>query len=478
MFIHLNKSSARPLWLQIVDDIIKKISWGEIAPGYKLPPTRQLAQELGISRSTAQLAYDELASRGYIETYGKGGTIVKDIKQASNIDDQQSITNFQVIQENIHYSTLIDELDTWLKINDAEQMEIDFRHQEPYIDDQFHDIWCKTFNKACKNFDLTAWSYSSPYGLEETRLEIKKYLSVSRGINVDLEQIMLVSGSQQGIDLIAQTLLNVGDRAAIEDPGFPGARLTLMSRGVNIIGIPIDQEGIMVDHIPNKSRLIFVTPSHQRPTGVVLSVQRRQQLIDFSLANQTWILEDDFDGEFRYRGGPLPSLFSENQSNVLFLLSLSKVIAPGIRLAAIIGNREVIKHLSKRQSLMNRQLPIMEQITLGEYMRSGQFEKHIRRMRKIYRDRQQTMIHSLKSQNLEKKFKIWGADTGLHIFLEADRQFDEIHAVQLAAQNGVGIYPLKPYCYTSDRKGLLLGFARTDEEKIAEGIRRVSSIFC
>lgn len=310
----------------------------------------------------------------------------------------------------------------------------------------------------------------------EARVQIQHYLELERGIEVTPNQIVLTAGTQQAVDLISQALLREQDIVAVEDPGFPGARLALMHRGMKITGVPVDNEGMVVNEIPSQARIIAVTPSHQRPTGVVMSIQRRQQLLKFALNNQSMIIEDDFDGEYRCHGGPLPSLFSEAPSHVLYILTLSKVLSPSIRLAAIVGPSVVVKKLGKMQALVQRQLPVMEQLTLAEFFRQGDFTRHVRRMRNICRRRHQTLMQALKENGLDNMFQIQGTETGLHVFLEADNNFHEDQAVGEAARQGIGIYPMKPYCYRSLRKGLLIGFARTDEKAIQEGIHRLTRI--
>ncbi|MGV2911670.1 PLP-dependent aminotransferase family protein, partial [Bacillus safensis] len=227
------------------------------------------------------------------------------------------------------------------------------------------------------------------------RSEIRQYLSVERGIDVEEDQMVLTGGTQQAIDLISQVLLKKGDTVAVEDPGFPGARLSFMHREMNIHPSPVDEEGMVVNTLPRRTKLIAVTPSHQRPTGVCMSVNRRQQLLKFAVSHQSYILEDDFDGDYRYHGGPLPSLFSEAPEHVIYILSFSKVLAPGIRLAAIVGSRAVMKEIAALQSLIQRQLPIMEQITLASFFKEGEFTRYVRRMRQLYKKRQAAMMDAL-----------------------------------------------------------------------------------
>jgi len=476
MYIHLDRSSATPLWQQIVTEIIHKIHSQKLLPDDQLTPTRVLAQELNVSRSTVQLAYDELLARGYISTSRRGGTKVISSDQYTASPPHQSEPPFSP-PTRPHFEEAEKQMDHWLSANQFhEKLDIDFRHQEPAIDAHFQNIWKRSLMKALQRLDLKDWGYSSPHGLWEVRSEIRQYLSVERGIDVEEDQMVLTGGTQQAIDLISQVLLKKGDTVAVEDPGFPGARLSFMHREMNIHPVPVDEEGMVVNTLPRRTKLIAVTPSHQRPTGVCMSVNRRQLLLKFAVSHQSYILEDDFDGDYRYHGGPLPSLFSEAPEHVIYILSFSKVLAPGIRLAAIVGSKAVMKEIAALQSLIQRQLPIMEQITLASFFKEGEFTRYVRRMRQLYKKRQAAMMESLLTHHFDKHFRIYGTDTGLHVFLEGAQDFDEKGSIEAAKAAGVGIYPLSPYCFESNRKGLLLGFACTDERMIQEGVCRLKKI--
>ncbi|MED1423973.1 PLP-dependent aminotransferase family protein [Bacillus altitudinis] len=473
MYIHLDRSSSTPLWQQIVNGIIQKIHTNTLNPDDQLTPSRVLAQELNVSRSTVQLAYDELLARGYVSTSRRGGTKVISSDHNAASPPHQNEPPF-ALPTRPHFDEAEKQMDHWLSANQFhDTLEIDFRHQEPAIDDHFQNIWKRSLLKALQRLNMKDWGYSSPHGLWEVRSEIRQYLSVERGIDIEEDQMVLTGGTQQAIDLISQVMLKKGDTVAVEDPGFPGARLSFLHREMNIYPAPVDEEGMMVNTLPERTKLIAVTPSHQRPTGVCMSVNRRRELLQFAAKAQSYILEDDFDGDYRYHGGPLPSLFSEAPDHVIYIVSFSKVLAPGIRLAAIIGSKAVIKEIAALQSLIQRQLPIMEQITLASFFREGEFTRYVRRMRQVYKKRQAAMMDALLTHHFDKHFRLYGTDTGLHVFLEGTSDFDEQGTIEAAKAAGVGIYPLSPYCYESKRKGLLLGFACTDEAMIQEGVRRL-----
>lgn len=474
MYIEIDRSDKRPLWLQIVDQVIDYITKGQLAPGDPLVPTRQLAQELSISRSSVQIAYEELQSRGYVETSRRGGTKVCPLIPETDLAlDELSVP---AIPPNPFLENKTDKIEHWPDLALDEKAEFDFRLHEPYVDPSFQNSWRRASNAAMRKENLLTWGYSSPYGLYSVREQISRYLAIERGIYVQPEQILLTLGARQTMDIIAQALLQEGDLVSVEDPGFPVAWSAMRYRNMNVEPVPVDNQGLCVEQISPQSKMIFTTPSHQFPSGVLMTANRRQELIQFARENQTWIIEDDYDGEFRYRGGPMPSLFSQMPTNILYLLSFTKLLAPGIRLAAVIGPEEAIARMAKVQEFVCRHLPVMEQLTLGQFFETGDLLKHVRRMRSIYHRRHRVMIQTLTTSGLANQFHVQGTDSGLHVLLEGDESFDENTAVQSALNSGVGVFPLSPYCLKSKRKGLLLGFAHLNSDHIIEGVNRLATV--
>ncbi|WP_428910499.1 PLP-dependent aminotransferase family protein [Niallia sp. Krafla_26] len=474
MYIEIDKKDKRPLWLQIVDQVIEYITNGQLSPGDPLVPTRQLARELSISRSSVQIAYEELQSRGYVITSRRGGTRVCDIK--ADLSQTNTEEAPPIIPDNPLLEEKSERVEHWPDVKTEEKAEIDFRLHVPYIDATFQKSWRHATNTVLKKENLFDWGYSSSYGLYSVREQISRYLAIERGIHVNPDQILLTLGARQTMDIIAQALLQEGDLVSVEDPGFPVAWSSMRYRKMEIDPVPVDNQGICVDQISPHTKMIFTTPSHQFPSGVLMTANRRQELIQFARQNQTWIIEDDYDGEFRYRGAPLPSLYSQMPTNILYLLSFTKLLAPGIRLAAVIGPEEAIERMAKVQEFVCRHLPIMEQHTLGQFFETGDLLKHVRRMRSIYHKRHRDMIQTLNTSGLSKSFHIQGTDSGLHVLLEANHDFDEYGAVQTALKAGIGVFPLSPYCLKSNRKGLLLGFAHLESKQIIQGIQRLAKV--
>lgn len=471
----VNRDDKRPIWQQLLDQAIHNITTGKWPPGELLIPSRELAQLIGVSRSTIQIVYEELFSRGYTVTSRRGGTRVSEGAYATS--PSEIIPTYGPLPPELPIlNSAIGHLHRWFGNKDHQQAEINFSPHEPYIDELFQKNWRQSFLKASTETDLDHWAYGNAYGYIPLREQIQRYLSLERGIHVDLDQIILTSGAQHSIDLIAQALLNEGETVSVEDPGFPAAWMALNYRRMQVASVPVDEYGLCVEHIHPASKLVFVTPSHQCAVGVIMSEPRRQQLLHLASQNRFWIVEDDYDSEFRYRGDPLPTLFSKSPQNTLYMMSFSKMVAPGIRLSAIIGPKVAIRQIAQVHELTYRHLPIMEQITLTHFMEHGHFMRHMRRVRNIYRRRHETMTKAIVSAGLSEHFTLSGVETGLHMLLEADKSFDEEEVTDLALEKGVRVYPLSMYCLESDRKGWVLGFAKVDEMAIKEGIDRLAEL--
>ncbi|WP_219835568.1 PLP-dependent aminotransferase family protein [Paenibacillus sp. R14(2021)] len=474
--LKVNRDDPKPIWQQLLDQIICNISTGKWPPGEQLIPSRELAHKLGVSRSTVQLVYEELLARGYIETSRRGGTRVISCWNIESGASPQQMPECPVIPSIPLLQTSVDRLQQWLKGEETGEVKIDFNPHEPYVDDLFQKLWRQTYHHVSSCMQPCDWGYGNTYGYVPLRERIQRYLSLERGIHVQLDQILLTSGAQHAIDLIAQSLLSEGDMVTIEDPGYPAAWLAMNYRRMHVVPVPVDEYGLAVDRIPPEAKLTFVTPSHQCAVGVVMAEPRRQKLIQWALKNRSWIIEDDYDSEFRYHGNPLPTLFSQAPNHTLYLMSFSKMIAPGLRMAALVGSAEAIAQIARVQVLSHRQLPIMESVTLTRFMELGHCMRHMRRVRNIYRRRHETMIKAINASGLTKRLTLSEIETGSHMLLEADPSFDERKVTSELLRRGVRVYPLSLYCIESTRKGWVLGFAKVDERSIEEGIAHLADV--
>lgn len=473
--LQVNRNDKRPIWQQLLNQAIHNITTGKWPPGELLLPTRELAPLIGVSRSTIQIVYEELFSRGYTVTSRRGGTRVSDWTYATR-PSEDTATQGPIPPELPSLNMGIGHLHSWFGNKDHRKVEIDFSPHEPYLDEHFQKNWRQSFLHASTETDLDNWAYGNSYGFLPLREQIQRYLSLERGVHVDVDQIILTSGAQHSIDLIAQALLQEGETVSVEDPGFPAAWMVMKYRRMQVESVPVDEHGLCVDRIHPGSKLVYVTPSHQCAVGAIMSEPRRQQLLHMAAEQRFWIVEDDYDSEFRYRGDPLPTLFSQRPQNTLYMMSYSKMVAPGIRLSAIVGPKKAIRQIAQVHELTYRHLPIMEQLTLTHFIEHGHFMRHMRRVRNVYRRRHEAMAKAIIATGLSEHFTLSGVETGLHMLLEADKSFDEEAVTKLALENGIRVYPLSTYCLESDRKGWVLGFAKVDESAIEEGIYRLAGM--
>ncbi len=472
----VNRQDKTPIWQQLLNQAIHHITSGSWAPGELLLPSRELAHQVGVSRSTIQIVYEELLSRGYTVTSGRGGTRVSHWNPVTE-PAKPPMAPGPVPPSLPLLHSAVNQLQDWFGAKGNRQATIDFTPHEPYLDGQFQKNWRQALHHASAAMSLSDWAYGDPYGLPALREQIQRYLLLERGIQIQTNQILLTSGAQHSLDLIAQALLTEGDTVSLEDPGFPAAWMAMQYRRMQVVPVPVDAQGLVVERIHPGSKLVFVTPSHQCAVGSVMSEPRRQQLLHKAVHDQMWIIEDDYDSEFRYRGDPLPTLFSQAPANTLYLMSFSKMIAPGIRISAVVGSAEAIAQLARVQELTYRQLPVMDQLTLTHFIKQGHFMRHMRRVRNVYRRRHEAITKAIAASGLGERFTLSGAETGLHVLLEAEASCDEEAATALALQQGIRVYPLRPYCLESSRKGWVLGFAKVDEVSIERGIHRLAELW-
>lgn len=474
MFV--NREDTSPIWQQLLNQAIYNITQGIWTPGELLLPSRELAEQLGVSRSTVQLVYEELLSRGYTITSRRGGTRVSHWNPVPEAAQEESVPEGPVPPSIPLLNSAVDQLQDWFGGHLPQEVKIDFTPHEPYVDRTFQNHWRQSLLHASAAMDVSDWSYGNPYGLLPLREQIQRYLLLERGIRIELNQILLTSGAQHSLDLIAQSLLTEGDTVSVEDPGFPAAWMAMNYRRMHVAPVPVDGHGLVVDQLHPESRLVFVTPSHQCAIGSVMSEPRRQQLLHQAVQEQLWIIEDGYDSEFRYRGDPLPTLYSQAPNNTLYMMSFSKMIAPAIRISAIVGPARAIAQLARVQELTYRHLPVMDQLTLTHFIQKGHFMRHMRRVRNVYRRRHEAITKAITASGLAERFTLSGAETGLHVFLEAESDYDEEAVTLLALEQGIRVYPLAHYCLESRRKGWVLGFAKVDETLIEQGIHRLAGL--
>ncbi|MEJ1929926.1 PLP-dependent aminotransferase family protein [Nostoc sp. NIES-2111] len=478
--ISINPNAPSPLHRQVYEELRQAILAGRLRPGERLPSTRSLAQLLEVSRATITQSYDLLLSEGYLETIVGSGTFVcrqlpDDLLSAAPIPSKLQPANSSV-SLSAYGASLSDK--AFLRPPKSE-VEISFTYGRPAFDQFPIDLWRKLLSRHCHSqTDVLDYTYDSQ-GYQPLREAIAAYISRSRAVKCHAEQIIIVGGSQQGIDLITRLLIDRGDWIAVEEPGYLGARRAFLSQGASLYPVSVDQSGLVVSELTKNIippiKLVYVTPSHQFPTGAVLSLPRRLELLAWAQKTGTMIIEDDYDSEYRYGERPIPALQGLDQGgSVIYVGTFSKVLFPALRLGYLVLPENLVYVFARAKWLADRQCSLLEQYALTDFITEGHLERHIRRMRSLYDQRRQTLVNSLFS-HFGDRVKILGENAGMHLMVKIDTHLSDDEVIQLAAIAGVGIQAAYPQ-YLKDSPGheFILGYAELNEQQIHQGVKRLS----
>jgi GntR family transcriptional regulator/MocR family aminotransferase len=491
----------RSLQTRLYERLRSDILSGRFRGGEKLPSSRALASSLRLSRTTVVLAYEQLLAEGYLEARPGSGTFVsEDVPLNPSGTPSRPVSSRW--SENAEHrkrrlagrSADAPSLSRWgARLFEAAQaapaapsayLPFDFRPGRPAWKEFPWQTWRRLAGRFWAGPPRELASYGDPAGYAPLREAISAHLGRSRGVRCEPRQVVVVNGVQQAVDLLARIWLDPGDAAAVEDPGYPEAALALRAYGVYVLPIPVDTEGLQVHRLPAAAtqhpqppRLIYVTPSHQFPTGTVLSLRRRLALLEWAAERDALVVEDDYDSEFRYEGRPLESLQGlDRAGSVAYVGSFSTALFAPLRLGYAVLPERLLAPFVAAKRLADRQTATLEQWVLAEFMGGGSFVRHLRRMGRLYRARREALLTSLRRE-LSDWVEPDGAGAGLHLIGWLRPDLDEAQIAQQAARAGVGVYPLGRFRLGAmERPGLLLGFAALDEVEITEGVRRLAAV--
>lgn len=479
--ITLDSSAALPLHRQLYEELRRAILTRRLLPRQRVPSTRALALSLGISRSTVTQSYEQLLSEGYLQTTIGSGTFVcpKLPDELLRSDSIESI--YQIIPPPIQLSTYGASLaDAEPLVTADPESSISFRYGRPALDQFPIELWRKLLSRHCRsNIDLLDYATDS-LGHKPLREAIAHYLSRSRAVQCDADQVIVVNGSQQALNLVTRLLINPGDWIALEEPGYLGARHTFLTQGAKLWPVAVDRSGIVVKDLVTypavKLKLVYVTPSHQFPTGAVLSLPRRLELLAWAQQTGTLIIEDDYDSEYRYSSSPIPALQGLGYSNsVIYIGTFSKVLFPSLRLGYLVLPQVLIPVFTRAKWLADRQSPLLEQYVLADFINEGHLERHIRRMRTLYDQRRQALVQALTS-HLGQQVTILGENAGIHLMVQLHTNLSDEEIIYRAAEVGVGLVSAQQYYLEAKRTGeFIFGYAELNEQQIQEGICRLAN---
>ena len=418
------KNAGLPLYRQIYEAIRKAILSGEFASKMRLPSSRSLAQNLGVSRITIVNAYEQLLAEGYLEGKTGAGTFVA----AQLPDDLLQINkrkSLPPIQSKNHFPLRLSPFGERLKAKDVESLRSQmqaafqpFQNGLTAVDKFPFEIWSRIAARFHRNPPRSVLGYGDPQGFRPLREAVAAHLKSARGVGCTPEQVVITSGAQQALDLATRIFLAENDSVLIEDPCYQEVKNTFAAAGAKLIFVPVDNDGLNVAKIPEcaeKPKLVYVTPSHQYPLGVTMSLPRRLALIEWAKLNNAWIIEDDYNSEFRYAGRPLSSLQGlDTAGRVIYVGTFSKTIFPSLRIGCAVIPPELIDVFTSARALNDVQSPAIDQAILTEFIAEGHFARHIRRMRKLYERRQQILIKECE-KHLNGLLEVKKADAGMHL---------------------------------------------------------------
>ncbi len=480
--IKLLPGLKKPLYQQLYEQLRIAILEKRFGGGKKLPGTRALAASLGLSRNTVNLAYEQLMIEGYIQgEIGAGSFITENLPEKmlipkAGISYKGHNKNFNLINFNIGSDAL-----NFSKKNSMLEDVKPFRNGVPALSEFPFDAWTKISNRVWRNLHPKFLSYGDTAGFKQLRIAIADYLKTYRAVNCTFEQILIVNGSQQGLDLIGRVFLNKKNKVWIEDPGYSGARISFLSTGAKLYPVPLTKEGIDLDfavkNYPSPA-LVYTTPSHQYPLGYTMSISVRLKLLEWAKANGTWIIEDDYDSEFRYSGNPLQSLQGlDASSNVIYLGTFSKVLFPGLRLGyLVLPSQELMEQFIAAKTITDRQTSIIEQIIVSIFIEEGYFTKHLRRMRMLYKERQEFLISEINNE-LNSVVNVKKDDAGMHLIGWLNTNINEKKVSEELIKNNIYINSLSGYSMKFKMQaGLILGYTAFDKKTIHNGIQKMARI--
>ena len=479
--IALDNNTAIPLHQQLYEELRRAILSGRLLPRQRIPSTRSLAKSLGISRTTVTSCYEQLLSEGYLETIVGSGTYVC----AQLPDDLLHSTPVESVQKTVlpiqlsKYAARLADMDTSLM--SEPDLQISFRYGRPAFDHFPMQTWRKLLSRHCRENSTWLDYATDALGYKPLREAIARYLSRSRAVQSEPEQVIITNGTQQALYLIMRLLIELGDAIALEDPGYLSARRIFLSQGAKLLPIRVDESGLVVKDLAkyaNESiKLVYVTPSHQFPTGAILSLPRRLELLAWAQQNSAMIIEDDYDSEYRYGDRPIPALQGLAQTDlVLYIGTFSKVLFPSLRIGYLVLPPSLISLFARAKWLSDRSLPSLEQQVLTDFIEQGHIDRHIRKMRSLYDLRRQALVQGLKA-NFGEKAKILGEKAGLHLMVRLQTHLTDEEIIQRAARVGVGMMSAQPSYLNANCAGeFIFGYSELRQEQIQQGISRVAQV--
>jgi GntR family transcriptional regulator / MocR family aminotransferase len=477
LLIRIDERDRAGLQTQIYNAVRRAILDGTVAPGARLASSRTLARELCVSRTTTLLAYEQLAAEGYLTACRGSGTFVPE-----SLPDDLPRMRLAFSTRTKHPP--LSRRGRALAATPSPARRIPgpprpFRVGVPGLDLFPLRLWSQLVNRRLRSMTMRQLDYSDAAGLRELREAIADHIRAARGTAVTADQVLVVAGAQRGIELACSVLLDPGDKVWLEEPGYPGARSALTAADARIVPVPVDDLGLDVEtgiRCARDARLAYVTPSHQFPLGVPMSLPRRLALLKWASASGAWVIEDDYDSEFRYGARPIQCLHGlDTDGRVIYAGSFSKTLFPALRLGFLVVPSDLQEPLLATRRAADVHPPLLDQAVLADFIAGGHFERHLRRMRAAYTERLDAVVAAA-DRSCRGALKLRPVHTGLHVVGDLDGT-DEEAVCREALARGVEVTPLTPFYLKPQqmRHALVLGFASARPDAIRSGMERLAA---
>lgn len=473
MDVHINLIGRKNLSGEIYRQLRQAITEGRLRSGDCLPASRDLARSLRVSRTTVTVAYDRLAGEGFVVTRVGAGTYV-----SGHIAPESQKTRKAKVDSSLRPRAMWD----FIRVSDAFAKPAKFDFRTGLSDASLfpHETWRRLINRELRREAMSMGVYGHSAGHRLLREAIARHIAISRGVQASLDDVTITSGAQQAIDVISRVLLEPRDEVAMEDPGYPVPRLLFESLGMRVRGVPVDEQGIVVDALPRSARLVYVTPSHQYPLGVTMSLGRRLALLDWAARNNAAIVEDDYDSEFRFEERPIEPLQTlDTAGRVIYVGSFSKTLLPILRLGFIVTPSSCTRAVHRAKYVTDWHTSMIAQAALARFIKDGSFARHIRKMNRVYRERHE-MVKNALTRDFADHLEVIPSVAGLHMAAVArsasSEEIDRI--VHRAAERDVAVQSLSRFAVGAlKRSGIIVGYGAIATMHIQEGLRRLRECF-
>lgn len=468
-------NKGEPLFRQVYLGLRQAILVGNFPAGDRLPSTRDLAEQLGISRTVVLLAYDQLLAEGFVVGRGGSGTYVSEGLGGSVPEKRKRSARMRLSRFGSAAADAVAALDTPRR--PSTPLRYDFAYGRSDIETFPFEMWRRMLLRHARMAPVREFDYGPASGSPVLREAICVHLRRSRAVVCDPSEVIVVNGSQQALDLVTRVLVERGDRVAIEDPHYNGTREVLRAAGAQLLPVPVDRDGLNPAKLPEHASLVFVTPSHQFPTGAILPLARRLALLAWARRKNSVIVENDHDGEFHYEGRPLESMQGlDTEGRIVYIGTFSRTVFPALRIGYLIVPKSLATAFTAAKWINDLHSATLEQQTLAEFISTGMYERHLRRLRRRNAARREVLLNAI-HKYVGDRAELTGDGSGAHIVLWPRKRISEDKIVANAAARGVGVYGIS-HCFLTQpsRPGIILGYSRMNEKELREGIRLLGGI--